>query len=385
MKKKIIRSATVSGSLSSLLQGQLRYMSQYFDVIAVASNGKNNELLKVSEQEGIPTYAVEMTRKITPFKDLVAVWKLYRLFKKEKPFIVHSHTPKAGTLSMIAAKWASIPHRLHTIAGLPLVEATGFKRIILNTVEKVTYACATKIYPNSYGLVDIILENKFTSKEKLKVIANGSSNGIDTSFFDPTLYTDNTTKLKFRAELGISNNDFVFIYVGRLVTDKGINELIIAFNKLYKQYNTIKLLLVGPYEKALDPLKIDTIEIINHNSNIISTGWVKDVRPYYSIANVLTFPSYREGFPNVVMQAAAMQLPCIVTNINGCNEIIKHNEYGIIIPIKDEVALYDAMIHVFNNQSKYKSMGINSRKHIQSYFERKVVWKAILDEYTQLS
>src|SRR5690606_38864836 len=159
----------------------LHFMSQYYEVLGVSSNGENNELAHVTEREGIPTQAIEMTRQITPLKDLKAVWQLYRLFKKEKPFIVHSHTPKAGTLSMLAAKLAGVPHRLHTIAGLPLMEATGLKRTVLNMVEKATYACATKIYPNSYGLVEIILEHQFTSKKKLKVIANGSSNGIDTS------------------------------------------------------------------------------------------------------------------------------------------------------------------------------------------------------------
>lgn len=385
MKKKIIRITTVPMSLSGLLQGQLRFMTQYFDVLGIASAGKNNELNKVSGLEGIPTIAVEMTRKITPIKDLIAVWKLYKLFKKEKPFIVHSHTPKAGTLSMIAAKLANVPNRLHTIAGLPLVEATGPKRLLLNIVEKITYACATKIYPNSYGLVDIILENKFTSKNKLKVIANGSSNGIDTNRFNPTLYNNLEENHKLRTHLNIEKDDFVFVFMGRLVADKGINELICAFNKLSLQDQSIKLLLVGTYENELDPLKPETLNIINANKHIIWTGWVDDVRPYFAISNALTFPSYREGFPNVVMQGAAMQLPCIVTNINGCNEIIKHNETGIIVPTKDELALLNAMNYVLNNQEKSKVMGVKSREHILAFFERKKVWEALLNEYNSLN
>jgi glycosyltransferase involved in cell wall biosynthesis len=384
MKKKIIRVTTVPKSLGGLLTGQLKFMSQYFEVVGISSKGIKGSLQKINDDEGVRVIPVEMTRKITPIKDLKAVWKLYKIFKKEQPFIVHSHTPKAGTLSMLAALLARVPHRLHTIAGLPLVEATGFKRFILNTVEKITYSCATKIYPNSYGLVDIILEHKFTSKNKLKVIGKGSSNGIDTNHFNPTLFTDDFKK-DLRNKLNIPNNNFVFIFVGRLVTDKGLNELISAFSKLNKTHNDIKLLLVGGYEKELDPLLPETEATINSNKNIITTGWVDDVRPYFSIANALTFPSYREGFPNVVMQAAAMELVSIVSNINGCNEIIQNKENGIVIPVKNQQALYDAMVEIYSNKDTAIAMGKASRKLIVANYERKEVWNALLKEYNSLS
>lgn len=385
MKKKIIRITTVPLSLVGLLQGQLRYMATYFDVLGVSSKGPNNELDSVTEFEGVPTFAVEMTRQITPFKDLRAVWQLYKLFKKEKPFIVHSHTPKAGTLSMIAAKFANVPHRLHTIAGLPLVEARGLKRLVLNIVEKITYACATKIYPNSYGLVEIILENKFTKKNKLKVIANGSSNGIDTNYFNPVLFNQEEEQKKFKKHLGILKEDFVFVYVGRLVSDKGVNELLCAFDSINNHYEDVKLLLVGGYENELDPLLPSSMALIKTNKNIISVGWVDDVRPYFAISNVLVFPSYREGFPNVVMQSGAMELPSIVTNINGCNEIIEHKKHGLIIPVKDVDALIEGMTYVLSNQEIAKKMGIASRENIVSKFERQRVWDALLKEYQRLN
>ncbi|ULC58280.1 glycosyltransferase family 4 protein [Flaviramulus sp. BrNp1-15] len=382
MKKKLIRVTTVPASMGGLLKGQLKFMSNNYEVIGVSS--KNNKQLElVSKSEEIPTVAIEMTRQITPLKDLTAVWKLYKLFKKEKPFIVHSHTPKAGTVSMIASRLAGVPHRLHTIAGLPLVETVGLKRIILNMVEKITYGCATRIYPNSYGLMDIILENNFTKKDKLKVIANGSSNGIDTLHFNPELYTKED-KSELRKSLNIEKNDYVYIFVGRLVSDKGINELIAAFNSLSKNNSSIKLLLVGNYETELDPLLPETLKIISTNTNIISTGFVKDVRPYFAISNALAFPSYREGFPNVVMQAGAMKLPSIVTNINGCNEIIINQETGIIIPVKNEQALYDAMLFLYRKQEEVKNMGAKSRERIVSKYERKNLWLALLEEYKSL-
>ncbi len=385
MKKKIIRVTTVPLSITGLLKGQLKFMSKKFDVLAVSSAGKNNALKRVSMHESIPTVPIEMTRKITPLKDLYAVWQLYWLFKKEKPFIVHSHTPKAGTLAMLAAKISGVPHRLHTIAGLPLVETKGLKRFVLNTVEKVTYKCATKIYPNSFGLVDIIIKHNFTNANKLKVIANGSSNGIDTSYFNSKLFTDYDKLSKLKISLKILNNDFVFVFVGRLVSDKGINELMVAYDKLSIEHKNTKLLLVGTYENELDPLTSKSMEIIKNNKSVISTGWVNDVRPYFAVSNALVFPSYREGFPNVVMQAGAMELPSIVTNINGCNEIIEHKIHGLIIPTKNSKAIYEAMNYIIENKKEASMMGIESRKNIISKFERKKVWEALLNEYTNLN
>ena len=235
MKKKLIRITTVPSALGTLLKGQLRFMSDHYEVTGISSTG-NGLLNQVGEKEGIKVVPVEMTRKITPLKDLKATWKLYKTFKRIKPFIVHTHTPKAGTLGMLAAYLAGVPHRLHTIAGLPLLEATGKKRWLLDTVEKLTYRFATKIYPNSFGLNQIILDNNYTSLAKLKVIGNGSSNGIDTSHFNPGLYKQ-TEKEELRKTLGIEQNDYVYIFVGRLVGDKGINEMIEAFKKITYESN----------------------------------------------------------------------------------------------------------------------------------------------------
>ena len=380
MKNKLIRITTVPISLFSLLKGQLRFMSQYYEVKGVSSEG---ELRNMAEAyEGVEILPLEMTRTIAPIKDLKAVWLLYKLFKKEKPLIVHTHTPKAGTVGMLAAKLARVPLRLHTIAGLPLLEATGKKRSLLNLVEKATYACATMIYPNSDGLKKIILEQKFTKKEKLKVIGMGSSNGIDTKHFNAEHFSKEAC-LILRKTLNIKEHDFVFIFVGRLVGDKGINDLIIAFSKVKQQYNA-KLLLVGNFEADLDPLKADTLKEINSNANIISVGFQKDVRPYFAISDALVFPSYREGFPNVVMQAGAMGLPCIVSDINGCNEIIVEGENGMIIPVKDEVILYEKMLWFLAHKEDVNKLKLNARKMIVERYEQQYVWHAILAEYKRL-
>lgn len=381
-KKKLVRITTVPISLEILLKNQLRFMNQYYDVVGIASD--QEKLKKIAEEQGIKVHHVEMTRKITILSDLKAVWALYRYFKKEKPFIVHTHTPKAGTLGMIAAKLARVPHRLHTVAGLPLLEFSGAKRVVLNCVEKVTYACATFIYSNSKGLKEIIMQEGFCQSNKIKVIGNGSSNGIDTSYFNPELFPKEQSQL-LRTNLGIAADDFVFIFVGRLVTDKGVNELIAAFELLCTANSKdCKLLLVGPFELELDVLLPSTIESISKNNKIINVGFQTDVRPFFACSDCLVFPSYREGFPNVVLQAAVMGLPSIVTDINGCNEIIKEGVNGTIIAVKDIDVLLQAMQKMLDDEVFRTHLSQNARKEIVAYYEQYKVWEAILAEYKNL-
>lgn len=379
---KLIRITTVPISLKTLLKGQHRFMTQQgFDVLGVSSSGK--ELQDVAQNENVCVAALEMTRTISPINDLKSLWEFYKLCKRERPTIVHSHTPKAGIVGMLGAKLAGVPVRLHTVAGLPLMEATGTKRSLLDFVEKLTYRCATKVYPNSTGLYDFILANNYTKKEKLKVIANGSSNGIDTHYFDPALFSE-VQKLELKQSLLLQPNDFVFVFVGRLVGDKGINELISGFTHLKPETLSLKLLLVGALESELDPLQAETLEEIENNPSIISVGFQSDVRPYFAISDCLVFPSYREGFPNVVMQAGAMGLPSIVTDINGCNEIIIEGENGTIIPVKNAAAIVQAMQKMCSDIAYYNQLRQNARRMIQSRYEQRVVWDALLEEYKRL-
>lgn len=377
-KPKLIRITTVPLSLDKLLSGQLNFMQSHYEVVAVSS--EKDYLERVGIKENVRTFHLEMSRKITPLKDLLAVLKLFLFLIKEKPLIVHTHTPKAGIVGMIASKMAFVPHRFHTVAGMPLMEVQGVKRKILDFVEKVTYLCATKVYPNSFGLKDIILENNFCKENKLKVLANGSSNGIDTTYFSKLLFSFEST-VALKKKLGITQEDFVFVFVGRLVRDKGINEMVTAFEALQKEEGRIKLLLVGNYESDLDPLFPETIKKIETNTAIISVGFQNDVRSYLSISNVLVFPSYREGFPNVVMQAGSMGLPAIVSDINGCNEIIINNKNGLIIPVKDQQAICNAMRILQSDISLYTTLTANSRSRIVEFYEQKVVWEALLKEY----
>ena len=375
---KLIRITTVPVSLSVLLKDQLRYMSNHFEVLAVSSPDKMLE--QVGVREGVRTAPVPMTRAITPVKDIKALWKLYRLLKKEKPAIVHTHTPKAGLLGMMASRLAGVPVRMHTVAGMPLMENTGMKRKVLNFVERLTYSCATHVYPNSKHLAGFILDHHFCKEQKMKVLGNGSSNGINTGFFQPGEELSNAA-CELRKKFGLTDKDFVFVFVGRLVKDKGIEELVAAFSQLKEKHPNIKLLLVGPYEPELDPLAPATHKIIETDQSIIHAGFQQDIRPFLMISQALAFPSYREGFPNVPMQAGCFNLPAIVTDINGCNEIVEDGKNGLIIPAKNVPELQNAMNRLLTDTSLYVTLQSNARKMIVDRYEQKYLWELLLKEY----
>ena len=379
--QKLIRITTVPISIEKLLENQPRFFSEYFNITLVSSDEKR--LAKVASDQGVKYFPLEITRKITPLQDLRCLVRLVRFLRQEKPHFVHSHTPKAGIIGMLAAYIAGVPVRMHTVAGLPLMEATGVKRWILNTVEQITYFCSTHVYPNSRGLETFILQNKFCIPKKTKVLGSGSSNGIDTSYFDPEQVTQ-AQQLALKSELSIEPKDYVFCFVGRLVKDKGVNELIDAFIQISKKHLNAKLLIVGHTEVDLDPLLPKTQHNIEFNERIIEVGFQKDIRPYLAIADLFIFPSYREGFPNVILQANAMGVPCIVSDINGCNELIKQGENGLIVPSKNSKILKEQIELLLENPNYLKASKAEIRNFIRSNFEREVFWELLLKEYKAL-
>lgn len=371
---KIIRVSTVPLSLASLLKGQIKMLSEEYEVIAVSSPGV--QLKEVAEREKVRTIAVPMERKISVFKDLLSLIRLIKVFLKEKPNIVHSITPKAGLLTMVAGFVTRVPVRIHTFTGLIFPTSTGLKQRLLIAMDRLTCFCATKIIPEGNGVKQDLINYRITNKP-LKIIANGNVNGIDLAYFDRT----STVRKEYLNWLDQST--FTFCFVGRLVRDKGINELIEAFVKLYDQYANVRLLLVGSFESELDPLFPETERLIRTHKAIHFVGFQQDIRPFLAASDALVFPSYREGFPNVVLQAGAMGLPSIVTDINGCNEIIHHGKNGVIIPPRNETALYEAMKDFLLNRENTQRMVDNSRQMIAERFDQKQVWSELKKMYKQ--
>ena len=379
--KKLVRITTVPISLEKLLENQARFFKTYYSVTLVSS--QKEQLQKLAEEQGVHHFSLEMTRKITPLQDLRCLLQLIRFLRKDKPHIVHTHTPKAGIVGMLAAFIAGVPLRMHTVAGLPLMEAKGLKKSILYAVERLTYRCATHVYPNARGLMDFIQEKKLAGKTPLKCIGNGSSNGIDLTYFNPERVSKEQ-EMSFREKWNISKDDFVFLFIGRLVGDKGVNELVAAFEQLANKIPNAKLLMVGPQEPTLDPLKQVTIASIEKNPKIVSTAYQQDVRPFLKMAQVFVFPSYREGFPNVVLQAGAMGIPCIVSDINGCNEIIENEVNGLIVPPKSIQPLSEKMYSLYKDPEKRAIFIDRTKERIATNFERTHYWKLLLEEYKLL-
>lgn len=380
---KILRITTVQESLESLLKGQLRFFkNQGYDLSMASAITAYDRIKALEEEEGCKHYELPLTRKITPVKDLVAIWKTYTLIRKLRPTIVHTHTPKAGMVGMIAAWFARVPIRIHTVAGLPLMERKGFTKKILIGVERITYTFATRIYPNSFGLKEYIFKN-ISDNSKIKVIGKGSSNGINTLNFTKSMEIIEKARL-IRAELDLKEIDYVWIFVGRVVGDKGINELAEAFNVFQSEYPNNSLLIVGSYEKELDPLEKRTEKLLENHKKIFHVGFQEDIRPYLCLSNSLVFPSYREGFPNVPMQAACMGLSLVLSDINGCNEIIKNNVSGLLIPPKSTDAIIDAMKKLYLSKEFGNQLGINAHHDVREKYDQTVVWNHILLEYKLL-
>ena len=375
---KIIRTATVAITLNDLLKGQLAYLNQTHEIIAVS--GEDHHLQAVRDREGVRTISVSMQRAIRPFQDLVSLFRLYRVFKKEKPAIVHSVSPKAGLLSMVAAYFAGVPIRMHLFTGLIFPTKTGLSHFLLLQMDRILCAFATHIYPEGQGVRADLIRYGVTRKP-LHILANGNITGVDTNYFTiPTEEEKNT----LRTSHGIGPDDTVFLYVGRLVGDKGINELIAAFTASELQHKKNKLLIVGYLESKLDPLKLETIQAIETNINTIFVGFQPDVRPYYAAADCLILPSYREGFPNVLLQGGAMGLPSIVTDVNGCNEIIKSGFNGTIIPVKSVDAILAAFLGFIAEGKISEAKKLEIREHICLKYSQNLVWNALKVEYNRL-
>ena len=377
---KIIRTSTVPMSLNLLLKGQLAYLSKDFEIIAVSSQGSDLDIVR--ERENIVVKAVNMERGISPLKDLISLIKMTFLLIREKPQIIHSITPKAGLISMLAGKIAGVPIRMHTFTGLIFPSKVGILQKILIAMDKLLCWSATNIYPEGQGVKNDLLKYDITSKP-LKVLANGNVNGLDLNYFSKENFSNNDIS-HLKSSLGISENDFVYIFVGRLVGDKGIRELVAAFAELSTTNTKAKLILVGTEEPDLDPLDDFTKQTIDKLANIIPVGFQSDIRPYLLISNVFVFPSYREGFPNVVLQASAMELPCIVSDINGSNEIITDGVNGLVVPVRSMSHFKQAMIKLDHDREFYNSLKLNTRSLIISKFSNDLVWSATLKEYRDL-
>lgn len=372
-KRKIIRTVTVPQSIVFFEEVMMRLKEDGYEVLVVTSPGKEMETFKQRHPQD-KAIEVPMERRISFCKDIKSLWQMIKVMRNEKPYMVHSMTPKAGLLSMVSGWLTGVPVRVHTFTGLVWPTENGLKRKILMATDWLTCACATHVIPEGQGVMSD-LQQHITHKP-MKVLGYGNVMGVDMERFNPKRFA------------GVKKNEDVFryVFVGRIVGDKGINELVEAFVKLNKEYPATRLTLVGKHEVNIDPINPDILRQIEDYPCIEACGpkYGDGLLAEYLRSDCFVMPSYREGFPNTVMEAGAMGLPSVVTDINGSREIIIHGENGLVVPSKDANALYEAMKQMLQDTSAREKMAVNARPLIESRFEKSFVQDCLIRFYDEI-
>jgi len=385
LNPKLFRITTVPISLKLLLTGQMQYMSKEgFDVTMISAKDQGVKNIELSEE--VPHHNVPFTRKLTPLIDLYCLLLLIGYFCKQKPTIVHTHTPKAGLLGMIAARITAVPLRVHTVAGLPLMTAIGWKKKLLIFTEKLTYWGAQHVLPNSNSILLYMNRHKLCNKNKLNIIGFGSTNGIDLNRFS-TNSLDQKILKSIKVDIGYNENNIYILAVGRVVKDKGIIELIESFNLLQKEpsLSTVKLILLGPLEnqRKEESLPISILNEIKNNDNIIHIEWSDHVEYFMDIAKILVHASHREGFPNVLLQSGAMGCPIVCSNIPGNIDIVRNNVTGILFEKGNFQDLTDKLYSALSKFSELSQYSNNLKAEIIAKYDRRYIHKQYLDFYTK--
>ncbi len=379
MKKKFYITTTIPASMN-FFKGLLSNWEKHFDICAISSD--KEQLKEVGKREGVRTYHIPMRRHISLFWDIWCLLKFIILFIHERPYIVHGNTPKASLLSMVAAWITRRPIRIYMCHGLRYQTASGYGRKLLMTMEKISCSCATEVICVSHGVKKILEEDKLCPANKSIVLGHGTAGGIDLNYFNIDLIKD---KPSIREKYNIPKDAFIFLFVGRVVKDKGINELMEAFDKLYKEEQNIYLIIVGEQESKLDPINDFSLYVLNNHPNVINTGNQKDVRPFYRDADALVLPTYREGIGMVLIEAGAMGLPSITTDIPGCNEVIIPGVNGDLIPAKNSEMLYEKMKEWVSEPTILKTYSKECIKMMKERYDKCIVCKNTLNEYLRLS
>lgn len=372
-KKVIIRITTVPSSIDILLKGQLKFLSNYYRVIALSSSGPELDIVK--NRECVEVKAISMKREISLFHDIFSLFKLIIYFFKIKPYIIHSNTPKSSLISMIAGYFTGVSHRIYNVTGLRFETEKGLKRSILIFMEKLTCIFATHIIAESTGVRQLLKSNNIT-KKNVSIIANGNINGIDFDYWNKNIYNQN----ELRKFYNFKPDSFIFIYVGRITKDKGILELVDSFIEITKTHANLILILLGDIDNQSSLSESHFTKLINL-PNILHMGFKSDIREFLKISNCLILPSYREGFPNVILQAGAFGKPVIMTDVCGSDEYLFPFN-GIKIRKKSSTDLLNSMKDMIINYNKYDSDEISL--FVKNRFSQEYIHSKLLDFYNTL-
>lgn len=370
---------THSGSLI-FLRGQASFLRNHgFTIHAITSPGP--DLIAFRERERAAIHAVPMSRSISPFRDLLSLWRLCRVLRKIRPDVVHAHTPKGGLLGMLAAWICRTPVRIYHLRGLRYDTATGLKRWVLRSAEWVTCNLAHRVISVSHSLRSIVVDAGVCRGEGIKVLVGGSGNGVDaTSRFKPL---GEQVRAETRARYGIPMDALVIGFVGRFVADKGFAELAGAWKHLRGSDPRLHLMLAGDEDED-DPMPAEMMAAFRSDPRVHQTGFHPNMPLLYSAMDVVALPTYREGFPNVALEAAAMALPIVATSVLGCVDAVQDGVTGTLIPARDSVALADALRRYLAAPHLRTTHGAAARRRVLADFRPEAIWEAIAAEYRDL-
>lgn len=380
---RICRIATVPITFAWMLSHQLSFLREQGVQLTLVSSPEP-ELIKVATSLKIPSYPIVIARQPSPYRDISALYEIVKYFRAEKFDIVHSVTPKAGLLAAVAGKIARVPIRLHTFTGQVWVERKGLFRAVLRGFDRTIASLNTYCYADSHSQRQFLIDEGLVKPDKISVLGAGSIAGVDLKRFDPDRFSI-SERQEMRRAWGVSNASIVILFVGRVTRDKGVEELVEAFYELLDSGKEADLFFVGSFEPDLDPLPKDTTKKIESCARIHLVGFSEEPEKYMSFADLLCLPSYREGFPNVIIQASAMGLPVIGTSIVGLTDTIEDGITGILVPPKESRDLFSALLALCNDPQRRQLLGFNGRERAMKSFDSKLVNGALVSEYQRLA
>lgn len=379
---RIARISTVPFFIITQLKSQIEFLvASNAKVTVIAS--KDRTMSNLDAIEGIIYKPIDISRSITPWRDINALIRLFLLFKKERIQIVHSTTPKAGLLTALAAFFAGVPIRLHTFTGQPWIDMKGLIGWIARKSDSLISYLNTRCYADSKSQRHFLIEKGVVDSEKIFVIGEGSLAGVDLQRFDQNKFTDKERDL-LKLSLGIPLNSLVLLFVGRITIDKGVRELLRASAILEKKGYQAHLVFVGPFDVDSGVIGAISQQDIEKVSNTHIVGYCENPEKYMAIADILCLPSYREGFGTVVIEAAAMGLPTVGTDIYGLSDAIVNNETGLLVPPKDVEQLAEALTALLESEKLRTTMGLAAKYRAETLFDAKEVNKQLIAEYCNL-
>ena len=377
--RKVAIVSAIDTTLKFLLSAQMKAAQEAgFTVYGVCTKGPNFAFLR---QQGYKMYAIPIKRTISPFSDLIALWKMYGYFKREKIDIVHTHTPKCSLLGQLAAKFAGVPIIVNTVHGFYFHDNMGsLKRWFYIAVEWIAGKCSTAILSQNPEDVETAIKLGICKRDKIKLLGNG----VDLAKFDPTKF-GNDFKKKKRIEIGVPEDAIVVGIIGRLVREKGYLELFEAMQKIMADNDKVWLIIIGPEEpEKTDRISADTFRQYGIEKRTKYLGLREDVPELLACIDIYTLPSWREGFPRSAIEAAAMALPIVATNIRGCRQVVEDGVNGLLVPVRNPAALRDVLLKFVYQPLLAKKMGQAGYEKSRREFDEQRICDIVVNTYNEL-